>query len=206
MGIKTEKIKINEIWKIKQDVEDLGKKLSSQLTTKAEENMVSAFKSIIKDFYRYNPKKYKRKNGGELDDALVNHHTYGYSDNKYKATIKIGSNNMSNSYRISPDNILDLMWTQGIRGLPRQGSSALGKKFTWYTPIGTKTWYPGEVWVNPFWSGEAEPYNNIFKTTVDIDGYETPAKMAPHFVMIDFIHKWGNIGKNECDKIVKEII
>ena len=179
------KIKINEIWKIKQDIDDFSKKLSNQLAMKAEENMVSAFKSIIKDFYRYNPKRYKRKNGGELYDALVNHHTYGYSDNRHRATIKIDSSNMSNTYRTSPRNILDLMWVQGVRGLPERGESG---------------------WINPYWSGESKPYENIFKTTINIDGYETPAKMFPHTIMIDFVNKWGNIGRNECDKIVKEII
>ena len=199
-------IKINEIWKIKQDIQHLEKELTNQLINKAEDNMVSAFKSIINDFYNnYSPSSYRRKR--ELTDALINHHVYKYSNNKARAVIKIGSNNMSNNYRISPDNILDLMWIQGIRGLPRQGDNSINRKFSW--PISRterKTWYPGEVWVNPFWSGEVDPYRNIFNTTIDIDGYSTPAKMKPHNIMIDFVNKWGMIAGNECDKIVKSII
>ena len=47
---------------------------------------------------------------------------------------------MMDIYNISPDNVFDLMWNQGIRGLPKESSDG--------------------SWVNPYWNPEI--YQNIF--------------------------------------------
>lgn len=203
--MKTQKIGIGELWKIKDDVNKLASNLSRELARKANETMVQVYNSIIDDFYNsYTPTAYHRSKN--LYKALINHRTYSISENESRAIIKIGAANMGDYKKTTAGNVFDLMWVHGVRGLPKTGSSPLSKTFTWYTPHGRKTWHAGDVWENPFWSDRNDPYHNIFETAVNVEDYSTTSKMIPQRVMIDFVNNWGIIGRNECKRIVNRII
>ena len=203
--MKTQKISVGEIWKIKEDVNKLASTLSKELARKANETMVQTYNSIIDNFYNsYTPSAYHRHKN--LYKALISNRTYSISDNESRAIIKVGSANMGDYKRTTAGNVFDLMWIHGVRGLPKTGSTSLNKTFSWYTPYGRKTWNEGEVWKNPFWSHRNDPYRNVFETAVDVEDYSTGSKMIPQNVMIDFINSWGIIGQNECKRIVNRII
>ena len=203
--MKTQRIGVGELWKIKDDINNLASNLSRELARKANENMVQVYNSIIDDFYNsYTPSAYHRSKN--LYKALINHRTYSKSENESRAIVKIGAANMGDYKRTTAGNVFDLMWVHGVRGLPKTGSSPLGKTFTWYTPHGRKTWHAGDVWENPFWSDGNDPYHNIFETAVNVEDYFTTSKMIPQRVMIDFVNNWGIIGRNECKRIVNRII
>ena len=198
---KIQHINIGEIWKIKDDVEKIASTLSNELSKKAEKGMVKAFDSIIDNFYKYSPISYNRHN--DLYNMLINHNTHMFNKYKYRASIKIGANDMSDHQRASAATIYDLMWIHGVRGLPKQGNNALSHDFTWYTPTGIKRWHEGEIWQNPFWGKQ---YENIFQTGINVDEYITNGKKIPQNIMKDFVENWGVIGRAECDKIVNKII
>ena len=194
---KSIRIKSGELWKIKEDVNNLASSLSSELAMKAESGMIRTFDSIIDNFYKYSPNSYHRKK--DLYNMLISHTVHGFGNNKYKASIKVGASDLS-KHRASASTIFDLMWMHGVRGLPKRGNNPLSHSFIWYTPNGKKTWHKGEVWENPFWE---DKYENVFQTSVNTDEYTTGDKMIPQNVMKDFINKWGIIGRAECDRIVK---
>jgi hypothetical protein len=183
--MKTQKIGIGEIWKIRKDVNELALNLSKGLANKAKQDMVRAFNYIITDFYKkHDPEYYNRTYN--LRNTLISNRTYSMNNNKCRAIINVGSSKM-NEYnnRTTSGNVYNLMWIKGVRGLPKIGTSG---------------------WVNPAWSGEGNPYHNIFNTSIIVDEYTTQNKATPHNVMADFINNWGIIGINECNKIVNKII
>lgn len=198
---KKQHINIGEIWKIKEDVEKIASTLSNELSKKAERGMVKAFDVIIDNFYKYSPTSYYRR--GDLYNMLISHNTHMFNKQKYRASIKVGSSDMSDHQRASAATIYDLMWIHGVRGLPKHGNNALSHDFTWYTPTGVKQWHEGEIWQNLFWG---KKYENIFQTEINIDEYKTSNNMIPQNIMKDFIENWGIIGRAECDRIVNKII
>ena len=183
--MKEQHINIGEIHKIKEDVNKIASKLSKGLAQKARHNMTDAFANILDNFYKgHGPSRYRRTYN--LRKSLISNRTYSIGGNRCKAIVNVGSSKMGEyNERITAGNVFNLMWIKGVRGLPRTGESG---------------------WTNPAWSGEGDPYHNIFNTSISIDDYESSRKSTPHNIMSDFVNNWGIIGINECDRIVNSII
>lgn len=197
--MKVERITINQVSEIGDFIQDFAQRLSHDLAEQAEEDMIEAHKNIVKDFYdSYTPSSYKNKRREVLYDTLVGHRFYSRVKYKYSAKIEVGSSNMLDHYRTEPENVFDLFWNHGVRGLPPQGSNPLTHDFTW---LG-KSWNKGERWRNLYWN--LEKYKNIFATNInnEIDG-----EHKPHFAMREFVKQWGKKhGQKECEQIVNKIV
>ena len=195
----------DQIDKIVKDLHTIKDTFETELPKKAEEDLLAAHKSIITEYYsQYSPSTYRRKpNGQNLMATLIKKKTKVGS-----SKIVVGSDGMGSHGRkgykngaITEDNVFDLMWNQGIRGLPRVGSENIVHGPTWdgwwmghYHP-------EGQPWVNPFWSGEGDPWRNIYKARL----LGVPAG-TPDDVMYNYVDKWAEIeGEAHADKIADKI-
>lgn len=193
-----------QIDEIKRDVNKKSEKLTKELSKEAMKDLVDVHKSIIADFYSYQPKSYKRT--FELRDHSRINQLPMKINHGWISGIVVGSFSMQDTYSgdITPDNIFNLMWMKGVRGLPRVGSRIL-----------TNSWLFGGIyydygenprkWENPYWSWDSEPYENVFKTSAKINK-KTTDYGTPHQVMCSAIYIWGKAqGKSLCNKYAKTI-
>lgn len=199
--MKTEHININQVGEITDFLQDFAQKLSHDLAEQAEEDMIKAHKNIVKDFYdSYSPTSYKRRE--VLYDTLINHKFYSRVKYNYFAKIEIGSSNMLDHYRTDPENVFDLFWNHGVRGLPPQGNNLLNHTYWWKTSIGYIRFMKGTKWRNYDW--DLEKHKNIFQTDIN---KEIDEKHKPHFAMREFINQWGKKhGQKLCEQIVNRIV
>jgi hypothetical protein len=193
---------------IRTEIGNIATSFSKGLAEQAHEDLKAAHRQIIDNFYAaHDPNSYNRKEG--LYDSIipqgVNHSSN--KKNTYEASIVVGSFRMDDHYRgdITPDNIFDLMWNKGVRGLPKIGMDTLDHNYTWL-----ETFYDygnnPRRWENPYWSGQDEPYHNIFLTKITMGSYTTKKASVPNIAMIDFVNHWKQAnGKKACDKLYKEI-
>lgn len=192
-----------QLRKIKKEVERMAEDFAYDLAHQAEQEMRLAHKQIIDNFYKgHSTTSYHRRGG--LYNSLIPQEVYSIKSKSYNASIVVGSFNMKDHYRkgATPDNVFDLMWNQGIRGLPKQGTEPLSKSFTFYG----NHFEQGEIWVNPYWSGSDGPYHNLFTTTISIGKYKTKTPGTPADVMADFVEHWGMTnGIDACKRISNEI-
>lgn len=186
---------LNDVKLIKRDIPfEVGKV--------AKNDFELAHRIIVKEFYSsYSPNTYKRKN--ELEKVKSNVVSSG---GKCVVNVSFGSFLMSGNYRRSPDDIFDLIWNRGIRGLPPQGDNPLNKSFEYVVNGNLINWgTEGEIWINPYWSGAGDPYHNKIKVKVVIDGISTSVGI-PNKVMDEFADKWQKKGEKLIDEIVNKIL
>lgn len=211
-------INFSDIDEIKKDIKKFSDLAVSEMIKEANKDMVDAHNQIIRKFYNsYKPKSYHRHgNGGLYKSLLKKEIRLMTSKNSGMATIKVGNQDMDEHYgttnqrnagKINSANILDLMWFKGVRGLPKIGINPLAQSYDWYSPHGGYMhWNAGDKWYNQFWSGENEPYKNIFLTRIEMNGYTSPRKLTANRVMEQFINDWGEFkGEEIADKIWKSI-
>lgn len=192
---------------IRTEIGNIGTSFAIGLSKQAHQDLIDVHRQIIDNFYAaHDPNSYNRQEG--LYDSIipqgVNHHPT--KTNTYQASIVVGSFNMDDHYRgeITPDNVFDLMWNKGVRGLPRIGLNTLDHNYTWQ---GTFYDYGDNPrrWENPYWSGQDEPYHNVFLTKIKFGDYTTKLGV-PNIVMMDFVNHWKEAnGLKTCDKLYKEI-
>lgn len=121
---------------IKQDARKAYEGIIKDLAREASKDLVNTTRSIIQDFYdSYSPEYYARtKNLFNMIMPKIAYKTG--KGNAYIASISTMSVLMNDNYgytskrNITPDNIYDLMWNQGHRGLPFQTLEP-----TWYPKI-----------------------------------------------------------------------
>ncbi len=182
---------------IKKDLKHIQKTLNQQLSEKAEKDLIKAHDMIIYQFYAgHKPTSYHRHGIGGLYNSIVEHKNLGT-----KAYILVGAQDMEEHYRTSASNVFNLMWNEGVRGLPLKGSKPLDHSYQW---LG-KTYDKGEVWENPYWSGELSPYHNIFAPSLVFGNYKTQHRF-PTDIMEEFVNNWDKAyGVEHCEKIVKTL-
>ena len=181
---------------ILKDLNSIKETFETELPKRAENDLVYAHKSIIASYYAQypNPNTYRRKaNGQNLMSTLF------YKKTKKGSTkIKIGSEGMGSHGRkgypdINEDNVFDLMWNSGIRGLPKMGDTPLTHDVDW---MGNH-FNAGEHWINPKWSGEGEPWRNKYKARL----FGVPAG-TPDEVMAGYMDRWPELdGEDHADEV-----
>ncbi len=189
-----------EFNKVKQELSYISKYFINGLAKQANNDLKEVHEMIINDFYdSYDPSSYNRSYG--LYNSLITNEIYESKDKNINATITIGSFGMQDYYSgdMNPDNIFDLMWNKGVRGLPKRGLNPLNHTYS----FAGNTFYEGERWENPYW--DPEEYNNIFLTQIKLGRY-TSIKGTPHNVMKDITSNWSKAkGKDTCNRLLKEI-
>lgn len=188
---------------IRTEIGNIATTFSSELSKQAHEDLIEAHHQIIDNFYAaHDPSSYNRY--GELYNSIIPQGTNHVGVNTYQTSVVVGSFRMDDHYNgdTTPDNIFDLMWNKGVRGLPRVGSTPLDHSYSFYN----NHFEEGQKWVNPYWSGQNEPYHNIFLTKISMGGYTTNKECTPHQAMSDFVKNWDKASGNEtCKKVYKEI-
>lgn len=185
---------------IKNDLKNIQKQIAKEYSEQAEKDLIKSFDSIIDDFYaQYTPRSnYNRKHN--LYNALNKHR----SNNKGgigHASIDVNYYDMMDTYRTSKEHVFDLMWNSGVRGLPIKGSEPLKHSFEW---LG-HSFQEGEVWVNPFWSYNKDPYHNLFKVEASVRNYTTPDAI-PRFAMKEAVENWDSTFNSSLNKTMKNNI
>ena len=171
---------------IKDDVNKIGKQFTRELSKYVVEDLTNTFKQIVDDFYEAYPDQDRYVRTHNLYNAILPQNPIEKGKG-YSSGIVVGSFNMFDNYNISPDNVFDLFWNKGVRGLPEKGTKILDST--------------GEVWTNPTW-GRCE---NIFKTQVALGTYISIVG-TPHEVMKDITEHWGDAkGILVCDEIYKNL-
>lgn len=199
---------------IEKEIKKTSDELVNNIAEKAKMDLIEAHEQIIGNYYKAYPKPHyyhrQGKNGlGGLYSSLVKYNVKGGS-----AKIFVGSDGMSphNDYKGEDkrDLVFDLMWDEGIRGLPKQGSMDLTKSFEWHgfsktrsnTPVNWGT--EGHVWENPYWN--QAKYKNEFSTKIKIGAFTSTIDGTPENVMLDFVKHWGDDrGVEICKEVEKEI-
>lgn len=196
---------------IKKDLKKVQKEIVKHYSIQAEKDLIKAFDSLIDSFYsQYKPNSYNRKHN--LYYALENHKCKYSNGVTGIASIDVNPNDMNSVYRTNKENVFDLIWNKGIRGLPPRGDHPVENSFSWRNPNTSSGWQyyseGSDRWVNPYWSGYNEPYKNLFNVFADIRGYSIKGK--PRFAMQNFVDNWdatfnSSINKDIKNKIIKNI-
>ena len=190
-----------EFNKVRQEIGHIAKDMTKGLAEETKKDLISVHEQIINNFYdSYNPTYYDRSYG--LYKSLISSELLDYNyKNSTSASVHIGSFSMQDYYpgNITPDNIFDLMWNKGVRGLPKRGLNPLSHTYSFNGTI----FYEGDKWENPYW--DLEKYENVFKTKIKLGRY-TSVEGVPNIVMTDIVNNWGKAkGKDICNKLLKEI-
>ena len=177
---------------IEKDVNNMARHISKELSKEVVEDLKDAHKQIMKNYYdAYTP---SGKNRYHRTKNLMNNSIIPQSPidswDTYDSGIVVGSFGMHDNYNISPDNVFDLMWNKGVRGLPK---------------VGTRILDNGEKWQNPFWKSKYGERGNIFRTSITIGSYTTK-EGTPAQVMADITNHWKEAnGEKVCKKVIEKI-
>ena len=186
---------------IKESIGLLGGEFAKQLARQASRDMQDLHTEIVRQFYdSYDPNRYNRSYG--LYNSLIPQPVIQTGNKEYEGKIVVGSFGMEDYYGpgATPDNVFDLMWNKGVRGLPHHGAHPLNKTYNWQGI----TFHEGERWFNPYWSGQDDPYRNLFRAHISMGAFETEG--TPHQVMKDFVFHWKFAsGLEACDRIYRQL-
>lgn len=174
---------------IKEDVNKIGLEFTRELSKHVVKDLTAVHKQIISDFYyAYDPDEYVRTDN--LKNSIIPQNPLQLGKKGYTSGIVVGSFNMFDNYNISPDNVFDLFWNKGVRGLPK---------------VGTRILDDGDKWHNPTWISKYGECENVFRTQVVLGLYVSKVG-TPHQVMKDITENWGDArGSSLCDEIYKKI-
>lgn len=167
---------------IRQDVRKILQNTVNDLSNEAQDDLLQAHSSIISDFYytydplTHEPHIYDRT--GNLDNSLTMLYSAPQKSSRgqysSRAVAITSYNSMDEVYKISASSVFDLMWNQGVRGLPEKGSSG---------------------WINDYYMTYSPKNIKYYNTTI--------SGATPHDAMVNAIEKWGKaIGKERCEKII----
>lgn len=191
-----------QINQIKSEIGRMGSDFTKGIAKQIEEDFHDVHQMIIDQFYdAHDPSKYNRSYG--LYNSARTYCIKNKTNSNYTVGINVSSDFMQDYYKTEKENVFDLMWIHGVRGLPKQGNLPLSLSYTFQG----HSFQAGERWENPYWSGESDPYHNIFIPTIHYGNYTTNSKMkTPNNVMYDFVMNWDKAnGKATCDRLYKEI-
>lgn len=162
---------------IESEVLKIAKTMASDLSKEVVKDLKEAHNQIMKNYYTaYTPsgsRKYNRTKN-LYHNSIIPQDPIASWD-MYDAGVVVGSFRMNDNYNISKDNVFDLMWNKGVRGLPK---------------IGTRILENGEKWHNPFWQSHYGEKGNVFRTSISISGYTTK-EGTPAQVMADLTNHWA---------------
>lgn len=178
----------SQIADIKRESNQMAAALAKDVAETARRDLARAQEKIIDNYYeKYEPTSYRRKYG--LYRTLLERDKKVHGGNKtYVASIEVGSEDLDDHYGsksrpdIGPDNIFDLVWNDGIRGLPDHGDVT--------------------GWINPYY-GDA--YGSNCKLPLEYEGVSVGAD-TPDAVLTEFKNIWGETrGKEACDKAFNKV-
>lgn len=176
---------------IEKEVMNIARNISKDLSKEVVKDLRNAHQQIMKNYYSaYTPSgrnKYVRTKN-LYNNSIIPQDPIDSWDT-YDSGIVVGSFRMNENYNISKDNVFDLMWNKGVRGLPK---------------IGLRTLENGRKWYNPFWISKYGERGNVFRTSITIGNYTTK-EGTPAQVMADLTNHWKEAcGATACDRIVKK--
>ena len=175
---------------IKEDVNKIGKQFTKELSQYVVEDLIDTFVQIVDNFYDAYPDPDRYVRTHNLYNAILPQNPI-QKGKGYCSGIVVGSFNMFDNYNTSPDNVFDLFWNKGVRGLPKVGIRTLDST--------------GEKWTNPTWESKYGECENVFRTQVTL-GTHISILGTPHQVMKDITEHWGDAkGILACDAIYKKI-
>ena len=189
-----------QLEEIVKDLDKIKASFENGLAAAAEKDMIKAHDTIVSNFYAgHDPSSYRRLGDASQDlYSTIADHNHGRNQYGGYAMARISSEDMGPHGRarksrpdITKDNVFDLVWNEGIRGLPREG----------VTPLADTD----DVWHNPYWSGRGPDWHNVFRTQVR--GLRGSTRMGtPRAVMDDFVNRWGYLnGSKHADDIARTI-
>lgn len=168
---------------IKRESNQMAAALAKQVAETARKDLAKAQEKIIDNYYEdYSPSSYNRK-GGLYKTLLERDKKVHGSDKSYTASIEVGTEDMGNHYGshsrpdIGAENIFDLVWIDGIRGLPDHGDAT--------------------GWVNQYYGAQ---WHSDCKLPLEYGGASIGAG-TPNDVLEEFKNTWGETcGSKACDK------
>lgn len=168
---------------IKRESNQMAAALAKQVAETARKDLAKAQEKIINNYYEdYSPSSYNRK-GGLYKTLLERDKKVHGSDKSYTASIEVGTEDMGNHYGshsrpdIGAENIFDLVWIDGIRGLPDHGDAT--------------------GWVNQYYGAQ---WHSDCKLPLEYEGASIGAG-TPNDVLEEFKNTWGETcGAKACDK------
>ena len=173
---------------IKRESNQMAAALAKEVAEVARRDLARAQEKIIDNYYNaYSPHKYRRKTG--LYRTLLERDKQVHGGNKsYTASIEVGSEDLEDHYGsksrpdIGPDNIFDLVWNDGIRGLPDHGDES--------------------GWINPYYGDE---WGSDCRLPLEYEGSNIGAD-TPDNVLTEFKNTWGETcGQAACDKAFNKV-
>ena len=180
----------DQIKTIKMDVDRIGKQFSKEVSKYVVEDLTTTFRQIVDDFYSAYPDPDRYVRTHNLYNAILPQNPIEKGKG-YRSGIVVGSFNMFDNYDISPDNVFDLFWNKGVRGLPKIGTRILEST--------------GETWKNPTWISQYGERENVFRTQVSL-GTHMSIIGTPHQVMKDITEHWGDAkGILACDEVYRNL-
>lgn len=168
---------------IKRESNQMAAALAKQVAEAARKDLARAQEKIIDNYYKdYPPNSYSRKGG--LYKTLLERDKKVHGSNKvYTASIEVGTEDMDDHYGshsrpdIGPENIFDLVWIDGIRGLPDHGDKS--------------------GWINPYFGAK---WKSDCKLPLEYKGASIGAN-TPDQVLEEFKNTWGETcGAKACDE------
>lgn len=175
---------------IEKEVKNIANEIARETSKEVVKDLKKVHKEIMDNFYNaYTPDVYVRTNNLR-NNSVIEQDPIGVWGS-YDSGIVVSSFGMHDNYNISPDNVFDLMWNKGVRGLPK---------------IGTRPLANGEKWQNPFWQSKYGERENVFRTSVTLGGY-TSKSGTPAQVMADITNHWKEAGGEEaCDRAKEKVM
>ena len=174
---------------IEKEVKNMARDIAKELSKEVVKDLKEVHKQIMENYYNaYSPDRYVRTKN------LYNHSIIPQDPisiwDTYDSGIVVGSFGMHENYNISPDNVFDLMWNKGVRGLPKKGKRVLDD---------------GKKWQNHTWKSKYGERENVFRTSVTLGNY-TSKEGTPAQVMKDITNHWKEAsGEKACQKVEKFI-
>ena len=150
------------------NIKDIKKNIEKALVKKVAEDFYDASKYIMDDFYTKEPDWYVRTNNlrdGTTMRKVIRNRIGG---------VEVDSSGVGQHKEASGELVFDLMWNQGIRGLPATG-----------------TYKDGSPWVNPH-----------FQTFTAIIPEFGISASSPDAAMNLLIPKWGEVRQSYIDSVV----
>lgn len=175
---------------IEKEVTAIARGIARETAKEVSKDLKEAHKLIMDNYYNaYDPDYYVRTNNLRNNSIIQNSIIDTYD--VFSAGVDIGSINMFENYNISKDNVFDLMWNKGVRGLPKVRSKKSKKKGSWN---------------NPYWQSKFGERENVFRTSINLNGYSS-VEGTPAQVMADITLHWKDAGGEEaCERAKNKVM
>lgn len=178
---------------IKKDVGMIAYKLSYGVAKIAREELIQIHSLLVNSFYsEYSPSSYVR--GRQLAHTIDPKNISKFGEKRYQASVDVKPHG---SYRHNENDVFDLIWNKGNRGLPPYGSSPLQKSYV----FAGHRFEQGQIWVNPYWGDE---YGSTYNVTAKLNSVSVSANTLDK-AMLQFVDNWWTNFDIACDKVASSI-